>query len=333
MKIIEKDFSDIDSYIDCSFELTTKCNFKCIHCYNSNVVNKDLGLKEIEIILHRIKELGVMELFLTGGEIFLRRDISTIIDLCYSLGFKTTLYSNGSCITEYLAKKISQYGMQVEISVYGSNPQVYKRITGAEENYKNTIKSLEILKKHNVSFKTKSIIFKQNYDDFHNLCDVLKYYNGTEKMSDVYNEISCFLFGKDERMKYFRLNNAEVSSILTHSNQYKIHSPKYGFCTALKTQLSIDPCGNVNPCIGWRSVIATNILNDNWRDELSNFTQNFRRELKNVSIKCNECELFEYCIVCPMSFYQDNGVHTDYSEESCRFAKIRKTLDEREKDT
>ena len=266
-------------------------------------------------------------MFLTGGEIFVRKDISEIIDLCYSLGFKTTLYSNGSCITKELAQKIGKYGMSVEISLYGSNAKVYKAVTGSGENYNKTVTSLNLLRELNVNFKTKSIILNQNYEDFSNICNIIKNYNHNEDMGEVYDQISCFLFGEEKRMKKFRLNEIKTAEILRHSKQYKIHSPKYGYCTALKTQFSIDPCGNVNPCIGWRSVTATNMLRENWKEELRDFSTEFRKNLKNTSIKCNNCDLFEYCIVCPMSFYQDKGTHLSYSTESCKFATIRKHLD------
>lgn len=327
MQVVKKKFSELNSFIDCTFELTSQCNYKCIHCYNSNIVFKELNFKEIEVVMHRIKELGVIELFLTGGEIFLRKDINEILDLSYSLGFKTTLYSNGSCITRELAQKIKNYDMRIEISIYGSNPRTYKCITGSENNYYKTVDSLNILKKLKVKFKTKSIIFNQNYNDFYEICDMIRYYNDYQDIDNAYDEISCFLFGDKDRMQKFRLNDEKIVSILKNSKQYKIISPKYGYCTALKTQLSIDPNGNVNPCIGWRSVIATNMLRDNWKEELNSFSNKFREDLKTTAIKCNTCDLFEYCIVCPMSFYQDTGTHMIHSNESCKFAKIRKYLE------
>ena len=101
---------------------------------------------------------------------------------------------------------------------------------------------------------------------------------------------------------------------------------KYGFCTAMKSQLSIDNKGNINPCLGWRSVIVGNILEDDWEKKIIDFATPFREKLQRTPIKCSSCELFEYCIVCPMTFFQDTGTHLEYSSESCKFAKIRKEI-------
>uniref|UniRef100_N2A9X0 Radical SAM additional 4Fe4S-binding SPASM domain-containing protein n=1 Tax=Eubacterium plexicaudatum ASF492 TaxID=1235802 RepID=N2A9X0_9FIRM len=323
MEIVKKDYRQISGFVDCSFELTSLCNFKCIHCYNADNKRNDLTFDEISIILHRIKEFGVIELLLTGGEIFLRPDISKIIDLCYELGFRTTLYSNGSLITNDLAKKISTYNMNVEITIYGSCEDTYRKITGSKTNYQKAIGGLYLLRLHNAKVKTKSIILNQNYSDLKDICILMSKFNNE---TDVYSEISCFLFGDKEKMKKYRLDILKSKRILEKYNHCRTNSSKYGFCTALKNQFSIDNQGNINPCLGWRSVIVGNILEDDWKTKILKFAKHFRKELQNTSIKCNKCELFVYCIVCPMTFYQDTGYHFKYSEESCKFAKIRKEI-------
>lgn len=142
----------------------------------------------------------------------------------------------------------------------------------------------------------------------------------------MYDAISCFLFGDKHRMQPYRMSDTKVTSILNNYDECRTYSSRYGCCTALKNQFNIDYHGNVNPCLGWHSVVVTNVFKENWEDELKEFSKNFREKMKRVQIKCNTCELFEYCVVCPMTFYQDTGAHIIYSEESCRFARIRKQI-------
>lgn len=323
MEIIKKNLRDITNFIDCSFELTSKCNFKCIHCYNGKNNTNDLNLEQISIALHRIKELGVLELLLTGGEILLREDILLIIDLCHKLGFKTTLYSNGSLLTEKIAKRISKYNMCIEISIYGSNEETYEAVTGSKKNYKRVLNALHILEFYNVNFKTKSVIMNQNYNDFSNIYNMIKRFNGE---SGEYGDISCFIFGDQEKMNNCRLNESKTRYILDKYEYCKTNSSKYGFCTAMKNQFAIDNRGYVNTCLGWRSISFGSILDDDWREKIIEAAIPFRKELQNTIIKCNSCEISDYCIICPMTFYQDTGSHRKYSKESCKFAKIRKDI-------
>ena len=54
------------------FELTYRCNFRCLHCYLSPDKKKELGTEEVFSILCQLKDAGTFHIGFTGGEIFLR---------------------------------------------------------------------------------------------------------------------------------------------------------------------------------------------------------------------------------------------------------------------
>lgn len=62
-------------------DLTNRCNEKCIHCYHpfdTYDYSTELNTKQIKKIIDTAYDLGVFEITLSGGEIFLRNDIFEI---------------------------------------------------------------------------------------------------------------------------------------------------------------------------------------------------------------------------------------------------------------
>lgn len=54
------------------FKVTSKCNFKCIHCWVQRRENEP-SFEEIIVALDKLKKMSVMHITITGGEPFLRK--------------------------------------------------------------------------------------------------------------------------------------------------------------------------------------------------------------------------------------------------------------------
>lgn len=77
------------------------CNLRCDYCcVRSSPVapRRELGLARIQQIAHEARELGVREIFVTGGEPFLLADISEILLACADAA-PTTVLTNGMLFT------------------------------------------------------------------------------------------------------------------------------------------------------------------------------------------------------------------------------------------
>ncbi len=66
-----------------AFELTYRCNFQCLHCYlpperRSLKAGKELSGRQVFSILEQMRDIGVIFVGFTGGEVFLRKDIFDI---------------------------------------------------------------------------------------------------------------------------------------------------------------------------------------------------------------------------------------------------------------
>jgi len=117
----------------------TWCNLQCVHCLNASGP-KDPWLKSLdkETVKRYIKEaegLGVKEIYFTGGEPFLHKDILEL--LAFSLQVApTTVLTNGTMITEKMADALaalareSPYSLEIRVSVDEIDPEKNDRIRG-----------------------------------------------------------------------------------------------------------------------------------------------------------------------------------------------------------
>ncbi len=117
----------------------TLCNLQCVHCLNaSGPTNPWLKRLDAQTVRRSIKEaeaLGVREVYFTGGEPFLHKDILEL--LAFSLeAAPTTVLTNGTRITDTMADALaalaeqSPYSLEIRVSVDDTDPDKNDRIRG-----------------------------------------------------------------------------------------------------------------------------------------------------------------------------------------------------------
>jgi MoaA/NifB/PqqE/SkfB family radical SAM enzyme len=97
-----------------TFELTQRCNLNCVHCYINGSGglgsgnNQELSLDEINRILDQMAGAGVVNLLLTGGEVFLRLDFLDIYRYAKGLGMLVMVFTNSTLLTEQAADFLAE---------------------------------------------------------------------------------------------------------------------------------------------------------------------------------------------------------------------------------
>lgn len=83
-------------------ETTNLCNLRCKHCYASSGQKRpsEISTSVILGLLDEFAEAGVLQVFLTGGELFAHPDAVRIIQHARSKPFSTQIFTNGILITE-----------------------------------------------------------------------------------------------------------------------------------------------------------------------------------------------------------------------------------------
>jgi MoaA/NifB/PqqE/SkfB family radical SAM enzyme len=123
--------------------LTRKCNYRCRGCIVwQEQDERELPTSEIKRGLDILKELGVIEIVLSGGNPLLREDIDEIIDYA-SRFFVTTVYDNGSLASQKIdALRKADF---VAVSIDSLDPRKNDYIRGVPGALKKAVKAVEEL--------------------------------------------------------------------------------------------------------------------------------------------------------------------------------------------
>src|SRR5881296_4300756 len=82
-------------------------------------------------VLTEARELGVLQLGLSGGEPLVRKDLEELAAHARTLGLYTTLVTSGLGLTRKRAEAFRAAGLEhVQVSVQDSDPETAERIAG-----------------------------------------------------------------------------------------------------------------------------------------------------------------------------------------------------------
>jgi PqqA peptide cyclase len=110
------------------FELTYKCPLQCVFCYNPVDFarhSQELPTAQWLRVLREARELGSVQLGLSGGEPLLRDDLEEITAEAHRLGFYTNLITSGVGLTESRLRALQTAGLDhIQISFQDSTREM-----------------------------------------------------------------------------------------------------------------------------------------------------------------------------------------------------------------
>ena len=131
----------------------TWCNLECRHCINSSGPREPwLRPLRTEVALSAIREaeeLGVKEIYFTGGEPFLHGDILTLLAAALEAA-PTTVLTNGTRIDAAMADELAMlaasapYSLSIRVSLDDTDPERNDRVRG-ENAFAQAVEAIRLL--------------------------------------------------------------------------------------------------------------------------------------------------------------------------------------------
>src|SRR3972149_4279971 len=140
--------------------ITRKCNYRCRGC---NVWKeqdrRELATEEIKRGLNILKDLGIVEIVLSGGDPLLREDAAEIIEHASNL-FITTVYDNGSMATKKMEalRNVDFVAISIDSLDEAKNDHI-KSVPGA---WKKAMEAVGTLHKEGISVAVTPTISQLN---------------------------------------------------------------------------------------------------------------------------------------------------------------------------
>lgn len=185
---------DYPGHIACEI-FTRGCNFKCPFCQNSSLIplNGEENYDEDELFAYLELRKNVLDgVVITGGEPLIHEDIPLFIKRIKKLGLKVKIDTNGSnpkLLQTLIEKKLVDYIAMDIKNIYSK----YAITIGKNTNLDNIKKSIQIIKKSNITHEFRTTIIKDIHtlEDIKKLCDLVDgdcyYLQNFEDSSDVIN--------------------------------------------------------------------------------------------------------------------------------------------------
>jgi len=289
--------------------LTRKCNYRCRGC---NVWQeqdaKELSTKEIMKGLDILKELGIIEIVLSGGNPLLREDIDEIIEYA-SRHFVTTVYDNGSMAAEKV--DALRNADLVAISIDSLDPKKNDYIKGMSGSWEKAMHAVKKLQEEGIRVGVAPTISQLN---LHEIINVTNYFmrKNVPLWYSLYSfdssENSGQLFKIGKQNDEFTITDREAmvnlcdslielekknsqifltNKILKAVRTLYSENKRSWRCSALQNFLMIDHLGRVAGCHLHSSVASIFDLCGAWNGE------EFDRLRKSYS-KCARCTYLCY---------------------------------------
>jgi MoaA/NifB/PqqE/SkfB family radical SAM enzyme len=131
----------------------TWCNLQCIHCINASGPEapwlKPLDPGPVRRALREAEQLGVKEIYFTGGEPFLHREILPLLGDALAVA-PTTVLTNGTAITEAMADALAtlasraRYSLEIRVSLDDVEARANDRVRG-QGSWAKAVQAIERL--------------------------------------------------------------------------------------------------------------------------------------------------------------------------------------------
>ena len=301
------------------FDLTYRCNERCVHCYLDHEDHGEMTTAEIKQTIDQIAEAGTLFLTFSGGEVFLRRDFLEIVEYARKLMFSVKIKTNAVMVKEPQAKRLRELGVEhIQISVYSHKPEVHDAITKLPGSLRRTIDGIKFLKSQGLNVAIANILMTANLDD-HKQVQALAIELGVKYQIDP--TITPMMDG-DRSVLSLRIQGERLPEIFRDESlvgdlaEFGAPSPKPsddvldGYsCSAGHSLAYISPYGDVYPCVQF-PMTCGNVRQTPFLEIWQNSPKFL--ELRSIRIRdltvCSGCGHAGSCSRCPGLAYMEGNM-------------------------
>jgi len=168
---------ECENPVSLQFELTHKCNQRCLHCYNQSGMESnlksDLPIERWKELAREAGELGIFECTISGGEaLLLGDDLFEIMDILAEYDIRIRFITNGMLVTQNVLDKLKKYKIKwLQVSIDGSRPELHDYIRGVDGAFRKAISAANLVKINGFPLLIAHAVVKTNIDYVEEMID------------------------------------------------------------------------------------------------------------------------------------------------------------------
>lgn len=157
-------------------DVTSQCNYRCLHCYNNSGEMKEGELtdKELLTLASEIVKMKPIAACLCGGEPLLRNNIVEVLSILKTEISAVNMVTNGYFLTRKKAEELKSAGIDMlQISLDGINAIEHDTFRGFVGAFDKAIKAIEICKEIGIDVSVSCVPNKLNHKSIGTLLDMM----------------------------------------------------------------------------------------------------------------------------------------------------------------
>lgn len=312
------------------FELSSRCNERCIHCYIPNDKKNrgfDMQTSKVKAIIDEFAEMGGIHVTLSGGEAFLHKDIIEILRYCREKDLKISVLSNLISLKDDQIEALKEVNLSlIQVSLYSMDPEIHDFITTVKGSFEKTKASIEKLVAADIPIQISCPIMKANRKGYEKVLDYARklkvkaqtdYIMMARSDLDTDNLANRLSLEETEELLRSIIENdvqyrEETLQQLPISDEIKFNLERYmnqPVCGVGYDNCCITANGDVYPCAGWQDYILGNVYRQSLKEiwENSERVKELRKIKQSSFPQCLECEARDYCARCLVRNYNESG--------------------------
>jgi 12,18-didecarboxysiroheme deacetylase len=159
------------------WNMTRRCNLKCIHCYSSSKnipYRNELTTDEAKAMIRDLATFGSPVLLFSGGEPLMRKDLPDLARYAVSQGMRAVISTNGTLITSEKASVFREIGLSyVGVSLDGMKP-THDRFRGVDGAFEAAMKGIRSCRDMGIKVGVRFTINRHNAADVPAIFDLLE---------------------------------------------------------------------------------------------------------------------------------------------------------------
>ncbi len=316
--------------VNLQFELSSRCNERCIHCYIPNEKKnngEDMPSDKVRSLIDEYCEMGGIHVTFSGGEAFLHRELLELVRYCREKDLKVSILSNLIAVTDAQIEELKKLNISlVQVSLYSMDPEKHDAITTVKGSLERTKRVIEKLVAADIPVQISCPIMKANKEGYEEVikyaaslkikaeCDYIMMAQSDLNTQNLSNRLSL-----DETEKVIRtiIENDRDYREVTLQQLPVTDRIKYDLDNYLKEPVcgvGYDNCciaanGDVYPCSGWGGYVLGNVFRQTLKEIWINGEK--ARQLRGITKasfpECLKCEARDYCSSCLVRNYNESG--------------------------
>ncbi|MFW6284578.1 MAG: 12,18-didecarboxysiroheme deacetylase [Desulfosalsimonas sp.] len=159
------------------WNITRRCNLKCIHCYahaRARQQDNELTTNEGKALIDDLAGMGVPVLLFSGGEPLMRKDMPDLAQYAVEKGMRAVISTNGTLIDRQTAGILKDIGLSyVGISLDGSR-DINDRFRGVDGAFDQALEGIRNAKQAGIKVGLRFTINRFNAEEIPALFDLLE---------------------------------------------------------------------------------------------------------------------------------------------------------------